>query len=67
MKMLERPTFQVRLDKDGQPWIAIEKGPQEGQVTNGLYGFHLAPGTSQEEAEKIARYLGEKLEYFVKL
>ncbi|MNJ43943.1 hypothetical protein D3C77_389720 [compost metagenome] len=67
MKVLERPTFQVRHSEDGEPWIAIEGGPQEGQITNGLYGFHLAAGTSQGEAEEIARYLGEKLEYFVKL
>lgn len=67
MKTLERPMFQVHLAEDGEPWIAIEAGPKAGQITNGRYGFHLAPGTSKDEAERIAKYLGEKLEYFVKL
>ncbi|MCO6690430.1 hypothetical protein [Pseudomonas asiatica] len=67
MKTLARPTFVVHVGDDGQPWICIEPGPKSSPITNGTYGFQLAPGTSQADAEQIAKYLGEKLEYFVKL
>ncbi|PTU49271.1 hypothetical protein DBB42_26260 [Pseudomonas plecoglossicida] len=67
MTTIARPTFVVHVGDDGQPWIRIEPGPQSSPITDSSYGFQLAPGTSRADAEQVAKYLGEKLEYFIKL
>jgi hypothetical protein len=66
MSKIARPTFAVRQHDDGQYWICIDPGPSEHPLTDGSFGFELEPGISLEKAEEIARYMGEKLEYFVK-
>ena len=69
MAITERGRFSFRVSEyeSGQPWITTDPlndsdvlktlGPQ------GFVGFDLKPGTSYEEAQRIAKYLDQQIEF----
>ena len=58
--------FRVAEYADGTPWIMTDPlWPQDRLkiLGQGFVGFDLKPGTSYEQAEKIAHFMNEHIEY----
>ncbi len=58
-----RSYFRACESGDGTPWIICEpQGPDEIlALSGGFVGFGLEPGTSLEEAKKLAALLRDKI------
>jgi hypothetical protein len=56
-------TFEVLQYEDGQPFVALVflKGGRPVPVEGRLFTFDLAPGTTQLEAETLARLLSRRV------
>jgi hypothetical protein len=64
----ERGRYQFRVTNypDKTPWIMtdpLEKKDCLRVLGNGFIHFDLKPGTTQEEAERIAGFLEDHIEY----
>jgi hypothetical protein len=61
-----RYQFRVTNYADTTPWITADPLEQEDKLDmlrSGFIGFDLTPGTTQEQAERIAEYLNNHIEY----
>lgn len=60
-------SFRVAVYGDGTPWIMTDPLTESDRIKalgrNGFIGFDLKPGTSHEEAQRIAQYLNEHVEF----
>jgi hypothetical protein len=59
--------FRVTAYADGTPWIMTDPLYASDRLKilgkTGFIGFDLKAGTTGEEAEKVARFLNEHMEY----
>lgn len=68
MDKTERGRYQFRRAEhvDGTPWIMTNPLKENDQLNSlgptGFIGFDLKPGTSYEEAQRIAEYLERHIE-----
>jgi len=54
--------FVMKAYHDGKPWIVLEPLAENLTILDkGILGFDLAPGTTGEEAEELARLLNERV------
>ncbi len=64
-----RYNFRVAEYLDGTPWIMTDPVHEEDRLDvlgpHGFIGFDLKPGSSYEDAQRIARYLDEHIEFIV--
>jgi hypothetical protein len=61
-----RHQFRVTNYADRTPWIMtdpLEQGDVLKVLRNGFIGFDLRPGTTQAQAEQIAQFLNDHIEY----
>jgi hypothetical protein len=68
MEDTQRGRYQFRLTNysDRTPWIMTDPLEEKDRLKvfgNGFIGFDLKPGTTQEEAHRIALFLGEHIGY----
>jgi hypothetical protein len=57
-------SFTVKEWDDGSPWIMLEPKREDLKIlkpAKAFLGFDLMPGTSLEEAERIAHYLNSHI------
>lgn len=64
----QRGRYQFRVSgyADGTPWIMtdpLEKKDCLPILGHGFIGFDLKPGTSAEEAHRIAQFLDDNIEF----
>ncbi len=58
----EKSYFRAVEYGDGTPWIICEpQGPEIPALSGGFIGFDLEPGTSLQEADRIAAMLRNKV------
>lgn len=48
----------IKESYEGEPYISVELHEPLGELENGDISLHLEPGTSIQEAHRIARELG---------
>lgn len=55
--------FTIITRGDGVPWIHLDpaRNPGLAILEDGMLGFNLPEGTSEERAQEIARFLNEHL------